>query len=179
MFPYIHLFRSHETAKVTKVLDGYKVYLTPHVKPEREQMSDIIKCSGGQAFDYEPSLSPDDKVVVVSCEEDLGMCRAALDAGVAVHSTELILGGVLRQELDLHSYPNNLYSRLTRHTGLVLPLLVNKIECTTIIIVEWPTYPQWLIFCDFFALEGSTPSPYKIIITLTIHLSQSFNDSAH
>ena len=112
-------------AKVTKVLDGYKIYLTPHVKPEREQMSDIIKCSGGEAFDYEPSLSPGDKVIVVSCEEDLGMCRAALDAGVVVHSAELILGGVLRQELDLHSYPSNLYSCLTCHTGIVLTLLNN------------------------------------------------------
>lgn len=92
------------------MLDGFKVYLTPHVKPEREQMSDIIKCSGGEAFDFIPSLTPDadgKKVIVVSCEEDLSMCKEAMDAGVPVHSTELILGGVLRQELDLHSYPSN------------------------------------------------------------------------
>ena len=92
---------------MVKVLDGYKVYLTPHVKPEREQMSDIIKCSGGEALDFDPSLLPGEKVIVVTCEEDLSMCRAAMEAGVPVHSTELILGGVLRQELELHAYPSN------------------------------------------------------------------------
>ena len=99
--------RSHDSAKVVKVLDGYKVYLTPHVKPERDQMSDIIKCSGGEALDFTPSLAsgPGEKVIVVSCEEDLSMCKAVMDAGIPVHSTELILGGVLRQELELHSYP--------------------------------------------------------------------------
>ena len=89
------------------MLDSFKVYLTPHVKPEKEQMSDIIKCSGGEALDFEPALTPEEKVIVVSCEEDLELCRDALAAGVGVHSTELILGGVLRQELDLHSYPSN------------------------------------------------------------------------
>ena len=104
----IETFRSHESAKVTKLLAGYKVYLTPNVKPEREQMSDIVKCSGGEVFDFGASFSRgEEKVIVVACEEDLAMCKDAMDSGVAVHSTELILGGVLRQELELHEYPSN------------------------------------------------------------------------
>ena len=106
-FISIASLRSHESAKVVKVLEGYKVYLTPHVKPEREQMSDIIKCSGGEALNFDPSLLPGEKVIVVTCEGDLSMCKAAMEAGVPVHSTELILGGVLRQELELRSYPSN------------------------------------------------------------------------
>jgi hypothetical protein len=107
-------FRSHESAKVTKLLAGYKVYLTPHVKPEREQMSDIIKCSGGEAFDFVAgaSLSPaprGEKVIVIACEEDLALCKDTMESGAAVHSTELILGGVLRQELELHEYPSKLF----------------------------------------------------------------------
>lgn len=100
--------RSHDSAKVVKVLDGYKVYLTLHVKPERDQMSDIIKCSGGEALDFTSLLSlrpGEEKVIVVTCDEDLGMCKDVMEAGIPVHSTELILGGVLRQELELHSYP--------------------------------------------------------------------------
>ena len=99
--------RSHDSAKVVKVLDGYKVYLTPHVKPERDQMSDIIKCSGGEALKFTSPLSPrpEEKVIVVTCDEDLGMCKNVMEAGIPVYSTELILGGVLRQELELHSYP--------------------------------------------------------------------------
>ena len=78
------------------------------MKPEREQMSDIIKCSGGEVFDFGASFSPGEKVIVIACEEDLAMCKDAMESGVPVHSTELILGGVLRQELELHEYPSNL-----------------------------------------------------------------------
>lgn len=70
-------------------------------------MSDIIKCSGGEVLDLGPSFSldPGEKVVIISCEEDLGICKEVMESGVPVHSTELILGGVLRQELELHKYP--------------------------------------------------------------------------
>ena len=67
-------------------------------------MADIIKCAGGEVLSTLP-LSVEEGVLIVACEEDIGSCRAAMEAGVLVHSTELILGGVLHQELDLHSYP--------------------------------------------------------------------------
>ena len=66
-------------------------------------MADIIKCSGGEVLDSLPHVA-DECVVIVTCEKDLGLCSDAVNAGVPVHSTELILGGVLRQELNL--YPN-------------------------------------------------------------------------
>ena len=68
-------------------------------------MSDIIICSGGEALNFSPTISPGENVLIVTCDDDLHMCKGSMDAGVPVHSTELILGGVLRQELDLHSYP--------------------------------------------------------------------------
>lgn len=67
-------------------------------------MADIIKCSGGEAANFESPVAPGDKVIVISCEQDLSMCKEVLDAGVPVYSTELILGGVLKQELDLKLY---------------------------------------------------------------------------
>ena len=80
-------------------------------------MSDIIKCSGGEVFDFgASSFSPGpgggggEKVVVIACEEDLALCKDAMESGVPVHSTELILGGVLRQELELHEYPSKLFT---------------------------------------------------------------------
>ena len=96
--------RSHKRAKTAKLLSGYKIFLTPSIKPERDQMADIIKCAGGEVLSTLP-LSPGEGMVIVACEEDVGSCRAAMEAGVPVHSTELILGGVLHQELDLNSYP--------------------------------------------------------------------------
>ncbi len=68
-------------------------------------MADIIKCSGGEATNFVSPVSPGEKVIVISCEDDLSMCKEAMDAGVPVYSAELILGGVLKQELDLKSYP--------------------------------------------------------------------------
>ena len=96
--------RSHKRAKTAKLLSGYKIFLTRSIKPERDQMADIIKCAGGEVLLTLP-LSVGEGVVIVACEEDIGSCKAAMEAGVPVHSTELILGGVLHQELDLHSYP--------------------------------------------------------------------------
>ena len=66
-------------------------------------MADIVKCSGGEPLDFSSPIPPGDRVVIVTCEDDLGMCR---DVGeVPVCSTELVLGGVLRQEVDVDSYP--------------------------------------------------------------------------
>ncbi len=56
--------------------------------------------SGGEPLDYTPSVAPGDKVVVVTCDEDLSETSAASAAGVPVCSTELVLG-------EWGSYPNN------------------------------------------------------------------------
>lgn len=89
---------------MTRVLAGYKVFLTLNVKPVKKDMADIIKCSGGEVLSALPH-TPEEGVIIVTCENDLSMCSEAMRAGVPVHSTELILGGVLKQELDFHSYP--------------------------------------------------------------------------
>ena len=99
--------RSHESAMHKDLLSGYQVHLTPSLKPEREHMSDIIRCSGGEPVDFASPISAGENVLVVSCEEDLELCKEAMETGVKVHSAELILGGVLRQELDLSAYPQN------------------------------------------------------------------------
>ncbi len=70
-------------------------------------MVDIIKCSGGEPLDYTPSVTPGDKVIVITCEEDLNKTSDANAVGVPVCSTELVLGGVLRQEVEIDSYPIN------------------------------------------------------------------------
>lgn len=49
--------------------------------------------------------SKDDRVFVISCEEDRSVCKKPLDAGIPVVSAEVLLTGVLRQELNLEEYP--------------------------------------------------------------------------
>ncbi len=99
--------RSYQSAQLCKLLDGYTVHLTANIKPQRDQMADIIKCSGGEPLDYTSPVAPGDKVVVVTCDEDVGSTVSSV-SGVPVCSTELILGGVLRQEVNIDAYPNNL-----------------------------------------------------------------------
>ena len=98
--------RAHQSAKRQMLLAGYKVYLTPNLKPDTQQMSDIIMCSGGEASNFVFPLPLGAKVIVVSCKEDLGMCRERMEAGQPVHTAELIISGVLRQQLNLDMYPD-------------------------------------------------------------------------
>ena len=121
--------RSHETARHSSLLSGYEIHLTPSLKPDREQMTDIIKCSGGEAFNLVSPVTPGENVIIVSCENDLSMCKESMDAGVPVHSAELILGGVLRQELDLKSYPHVIC--------LLSAIVCCFLLCVTFIIVSY------------------------------------------
>ena len=101
-----HDCRSLELARCTKLLSGYSVYLSPSIKPAPNDMTDIIQCSGGVVLTTLPD-PPGVGVLIVASPDDLSMLSRAMEAGVAVYSTELILSGILRQELDLQSYPKN------------------------------------------------------------------------
>ena len=46
--------------------------------------------------------SMSDNVFVVSTPDELAQCDPALSAGIPVCSTEIILGGILRQVLDIN-----------------------------------------------------------------------------
>ena len=70
-------------------------------------MADIITCSGGDVLTTLPH-PPGVGVLIVASPDDLSMLSTAVESGMAVHSTELILGGVLRQELDLTAYPTSI-----------------------------------------------------------------------
>lgn len=103
----LHSFfaRSLEVARCSKLLSGYNVYLSPSIKPPPKEMADIVKCSGGEVLTTLPH-PVGVGVLVVASQDDLSMLSGAVEAGVPLYSTELILGGVLRQELDLESYPD-------------------------------------------------------------------------
>ena len=111
LYPHVHvhcailLRRSLELARCSKLLSSCNVYLSPSIKPAPKEMADIVKCSGGEVLTTLPH-PPGVGVLIVASQDDLSMLSGAVEAGVPVHSTELILGGVLRQELDLKSYPD-------------------------------------------------------------------------
>jgi len=47
----------------------------------------------------------EDKLVVMSCDDDVTQCRAAVDCGIPVVTSEFLLTGILQQRLDVDAYP--------------------------------------------------------------------------
>ncbi|KAJ7387507.1 Mediator of DNA damage checkpoint protein 1 [Desmophyllum pertusum] len=97
------LQRSHEVALTKGLLEGYKIHVTKKVKPEPSQMKDIIQSAKGEYLTSMPR-NKDGRILVISCEEDRSVCKKPLEAGILVVSAEVLLTGVLRQELNLKEH---------------------------------------------------------------------------
>ncbi|XP_053988673.1 mediator of DNA damage checkpoint protein 1 [Hylaeus volcanicus] len=98
---------SLEKAKDQKLLEGYTVVLTPNVAPPPlPELKSIITSCGGKPLVRPPSTWPQ-KAVVISQESDLTNATkfiAKAPKTVTVQSTEFLLTGILRQELDFNKY---------------------------------------------------------------------------
>jgi len=101
-----------DKAAERRLLSGYKIHVTKSVKPDPEQMKDIISCSGGQSLATIPKKK-EINVVVVSCTEDEIMCQPAIKVGIPIVSAEFLLTGILQQHLNIEAY--GLFSASTRN----------------------------------------------------------------
>lgn len=97
------LQRSHEVALTKGLLEGYKIHVTKKVKPEPSQMKDIIQSAKGEFLSSMPR-SKDDSIFVISCDEDKSVCKKPLETGIPVVSAEVLLTGVLQQQLNLEEH---------------------------------------------------------------------------
>ncbi|XP_078045157.1 mutator 2 [Augochlora pura] len=100
------LSQSLKKAKKQKLLDGYTVVLTPNVTPPLPELKTIINSCGGKPLIRPPSKWPE-KAVIVSAERDIVSAKKFLTKApktVTIQSTEFILTGVLRQEIDFVKY---------------------------------------------------------------------------
>ncbi|XP_012275032.1 mediator of DNA damage checkpoint protein 1 [Orussus abietinus] len=101
------LRESLEKAKKQKLLNGYKVVLTPKVSPPPiPELKDLIRASGGTTLIRSPATWQD-KVIVVSREEDLSNARRFVSKApknVPLVSVECILSGILQQDLNFAEY---------------------------------------------------------------------------
>ena len=82
------------------VLTGYQCMLSKGVKPNQEQLCDIIKCAGGSVLASLPD-TPEEGVVVISTEEDMPDLADAQDKGFPIYTTEFVFSGILKQELSV------------------------------------------------------------------------------
>ncbi|XP_074875077.1 mediator of DNA damage checkpoint protein 1 isoform X4 [Buteo buteo] len=85
------------------LLQGYEVHVTPSVHPEPELMRDIVTCSGGTFLPTMPHTYGPQRLVI-SCEADKGCWAPALGARLPLVSAELLLTGLLRQQLQLQPF---------------------------------------------------------------------------
>ncbi|KAM3911060.1 mediator of DNA damage checkpoint protein 1 [Leptodactylus fuscus] len=96
------LSESLQKAKKRPLFEGYEIHVTANVKPEPEQMKDIIVCSGATFLPKMPR-SFKQKCIIVSCPQDAARCKS-VPSSVPVTSAEFILSGILRQEVNPTAY---------------------------------------------------------------------------
>ncbi|KAB0343085.1 hypothetical protein FD754_020011, partial [Muntiacus muntjak] len=89
-------------------------YITPGICPSLSTMKAIVECAGGKVLPKQPSFrklmehkqnKSLSEIILISCENDLHLCREYFARGIDVHNAEFVLTGVLTQTLDYESYP--------------------------------------------------------------------------
>uniref|UniRef100_A0A1A8C8X4 PAX-interacting protein 1 n=5 Tax=Nothobranchius TaxID=28779 RepID=A0A1A8C8X4_NOTKA len=92
---------------------GKYFYLTPGICPSLSTMKAILESAGGKLLAKQPSYRKImehkqnknlPEIILVSCDNDLHLCREYFMRNIDVHNAEFILTGVLTQKLDYESY---------------------------------------------------------------------------
>ncbi|XP_069814980.1 PAX-interacting protein 1 [Dendropsophus ebraccatus] len=107
------LEESLKRARVAPLFKGKYFYITPGICPSLSTMKSIVECAGGKILTKPPSFRKImehkqnkslAEIVLISCENDLHLCREYFAGSIDVHNAEFVLTGVLTQTLDYESY---------------------------------------------------------------------------
>ncbi|XP_072110162.1 PAX-interacting protein 1 isoform X1 [Mobula birostris] len=107
------LEESLKRAQGAPLFKGKYFYITPGICPSLATMKAIIECAGGKLLTKQPSYRKImehkqnkslSEIILISCENDLHLCREYFARNLDVHNAEFILTGVLTQTLDYESY---------------------------------------------------------------------------
>uniref|UniRef100_A0A4W4DRG6 PAX-interacting protein 1 n=1 Tax=Electrophorus electricus TaxID=8005 RepID=A0A4W4DRG6_ELEEL len=108
------LEESLKRAHATPLFKGKYFYITPGICPGLGTMKAIVESAGGKLLPKQPSFRKImehkqnknlPEIVLISCDNDLHLCREYFLKSIDVHNAEFILTGVLTQTLDYESYP--------------------------------------------------------------------------
>ncbi|KAE8595680.1 hypothetical protein XENTR_v10015841 [Xenopus tropicalis] len=108
------LEESLKRAHSTPLFKGKYFYITPGICPSLSTMKAIVECAGGKILMKQPSFRKImehkqnkrlAEIILISCENDLHLCREYFAGSIDVHNAEFVLTGVLTQTLDYESYP--------------------------------------------------------------------------
>ncbi|ESW35043.1 hypothetical protein PHAVU_001G201700 [Phaseolus vulgaris] len=96
-------------ARQEPLLKGKRVYITPHIKPDKEVIASLVTAVHGQVVDQsEVCADMNDKILddllILSCEDDYAICHRLFKRGTAVYSSELVLHGIVIQKLELERH---------------------------------------------------------------------------
>ncbi|CAE1237199.1 MDC1 [Acanthosepion pharaonis] len=97
------LKNSLQHARTGPLLENYKIHVTKSVKPNVDQMKEIMDSCKAQFLKRMPSEEAEN-TIVISCEEDRTLCQPALDAGIPIVNAEFILTGILQYSISVSKY---------------------------------------------------------------------------
>ncbi|KAG7221040.1 hypothetical protein INR49_031211 [Caranx melampygus] len=104
---------SLKRAHSAPLFKGKYFYLTPGICPSLSTMKSILESAGGKLLAKQPSYRKImehkqnknlPEIILISCDNDLHLCREYFLKNIDVHNAEFILTGVLTQKLDYDSY---------------------------------------------------------------------------
>ncbi|XP_046860090.1 PAX-interacting protein 1-like isoform X2 [Xenia sp. Carnegie-2017] len=110
------LSQSIDRAQAKPLFQDITVYVTANVRPDHRNMMEILDCAGGRIMTELPKKTEWKSLaekktkdgypafVCVTCDEDTHLCREMKMAGIGIHNVEFVLSGILKQELDFHSF---------------------------------------------------------------------------
>lgn len=110
------LEESLKRAHASPLFKAKYFYITPGICPSLSTMKAIVECAGGRVLSKQPSFrklvehkqnKSLSEIILISCENDLHLCREYFARGIDVHNAEFVLTGVLTQTLDYESYKFN------------------------------------------------------------------------
>jgi len=105
------LKRSLQRAQTRRVCEGLHFYVTPSILPAPNAMKEIIECAGGKMYEIKTQediekdfvakhKSSSENCYLVSCMDDKQMWAPYVKDGYDVYNVELILSGVMKQDLE-------------------------------------------------------------------------------
>lgn len=101
-----------QRADRTPLFKGMIFFITPGVYPSPPLLQEIVESCGGVVYlKKRPTLKQvstvtqgGTKFLVISCDNDLHLCRDYMAKNINIYSAEFILTGVLRQCVDLDAF---------------------------------------------------------------------------
>ncbi|XP_057782429.1 uncharacterized protein LOC131000508 [Salvia miltiorrhiza] len=90
------------------LLKGRRVLITPNVKPSVDVINSLVKAVQGEVVQSILNATKDklihNDVLILSSEEDYTICLQYLHKGASIYDSELLLNGIVTQELQYERY---------------------------------------------------------------------------